>query len=264
MDVISITRHMTPPSDLLLRQLEAAQTRTIDGLADVLPRDRSRREISAGGEILRGDGLEPAAWLLVSGVAGEIRTLADGRRQVVALRLPGDMMLGEVTESVRALTPVELVDARPVIRALGEKSAQHQVLRRAWVAAARVEQARLRDHVVRLGGLSAFERMAHFFAEIHDRLSRVGLATPTSFHLPLKQDVIADLLGISVVHVSRTVQSLRREGLVQVRNGYVMILDRKRLAEVGHYVSRFASPAPETWSNALPLSVAAARFANLH
>ena len=264
MDVISITRHMTPPGDLLLRQLQAAQARATDGLADVLPLDRSRREVAAGGEILRGDGVEPAAWLLVSGVAGEVRTLADGRRQVVALRLPGDLLLGEVTESVRALTSVELTDARPVIRALGEKSAQHQVLRRAWVAAARVEQARLRDHVVRLGGLSAFERMAHFFAEIHDRLSRVGLASPTSFHLPLKQDVIADLLGISVVHVSRTVQSLRREGLVQVRNGYVVVLDRHRLAEVGHYVSRFASPAPPAWANPTPLSIAAERLANVH
>jgi CRP-like cAMP-binding protein len=158
---------------------------------------------------------------------------------------------------------VELVDALPVLRTLGEKSAHYQPLRRAWVAANRVEQGRLRDHVVRLGGLSAFERMAHLFMELHDRLSRVGLATPTSFHLPLKQDVIADLLGLSVVHVSRTVQSLKRDGLAQIRSGYVTVLDRRRLAEAGHYVSRFASPPSSAWP-APPLpSVASQRFANV-
>jgi CRP-like cAMP-binding protein len=203
------------------------------------------------------------AWLLVSGVAGEVRALANGRRQVIALRLPGDLLQGDA-EAVRAITPVELVNALSVVRTLGEKSARSQPLRRAWLAATRVEQSRLRDHVVRLGGLSAFERMAHFFMEVHDRLSRVGLATPTSFHLPVKQEVIADLLGLSVVHVSRTVQSLRRDGLAQIRSGYVTVLDRPRLAEAGHYISRFASPTSPAWPAAGPLSVMRDRFAYLH
>jgi CRP-like cAMP-binding protein len=262
MDVISITRHTVPPGELLRRQLEASQARTLDGLTDCLALDRPRREVAAGAEILRGDDAEPNAWLLVSGVAGEVRTLADGRRQVLALRLPGDLLQGEATEAVRALTAVELVDALPFMRTLGEKSAHYQPLRRAWVAATRVEQGRLRDQVVRLGGLSAFERMAHFFMEAHDRLGSVGLATPTSFHLPLKQDMIADLLGLSVVHVSRTVQALKRETLAQIRSGYVTILDRGRLGEVGHYVSRFPSPRAAAWHS--PLAAVGERVGHVH
>lgn len=264
MDVISITRHTVPPTVLLRRSFEASVAHAADGLAECLTLDRSRRDVAAGAEILRGDGGEPSAWLVVSGVAGEIRSLADGRRQVIALRLPGDLLQGDTTEAVRALTQVELANALPIIRMLGEKSAHYQPLRRAWVAANRVEQGRLRDHVVRLGGLSAFERMAHLFMEVHDRLGRVGLATPTSFHLPVKQDVIADLLGLSVVHVSRTVQSLKRDGLAQIRSGYVSVLDRRRLAEAGHYVSRFAAPSSSGWPATAPLSVVGERFANVH
>jgi CRP-like cAMP-binding protein len=264
MDVISITRHTVPPGVLLRRLFEASQPHASDGLAECLTLDRSRRDMAAGAEILRGDGVEPNAWLLVSGVAGEMRTLADGHRQVIALRLPGDLLQGDATEAVCALTQVELVNALSVIRALGEKSAHYQPLRRAWVAANRVEQGRLRDHVIRLGGLSAFERMAHLFMEVHDRLGRVGLATPTSFHLPVKQDVIADLLGLSVVHVSRTVQSLKRDGLAHIRSGYVTVLDRRRLAQVGHYVSRFASPPAPPWPATAPLSVVNEHYANVH
>jgi hypothetical protein len=112
--------------------------------------------------------------------------------------------------------------------------------------------------------MSAYERMAHFLMETHDRLSQVGLAAPTSLHLPIRQDVIADLMGLSVVHVSRTMQMLKREGLAHARSGYVSLPDRRRLAEVSSYSSRFASTGPTTPYSTLPQAIVSERFANAH
>jgi CRP-like cAMP-binding protein len=263
MDVISITQHRESPRELVRRRFSSVSNHAAEGLSESLKLEGSPRSIAAGESII-ADGPQASAWLLVSGVAGEVRRLSDRRRQVLALRLPGDILQGDTREEVVALSSVEVIDALPIVRLLGEKSQDHQPLRQAWIAAARLEQALMRDHLVRLGCLSAYERMAHFLMETHDRLNQIGLATPTSLHLPIKQDVIADLMGLSVVHVSRTMQTLKREGLAHVRNGHVMLPDRARLADVSGYVSRFASHPPSLKYPSLPSAVMNTRLATAH
>jgi CRP-like cAMP-binding protein len=263
MDVISITQHREAPSELLRRRFSAALACAPEGLAGCLPLDGPPQAFSPGERILL-KGSQPKAWLLLSGVAGEVRWLPDRRRQVLTLRLPGDILQGDTQEDIEALSGVQVVDALPVVRALGEKSQDYQPLRHAWLAAVRLEQALLRDHLVRLGCMSAYERMAHFLMETHDRLNQIGLATPTSLHLPIKQDVIADLMGLSVVHVSRTMQILKREGLAHARSGYVVLPDRAKLAEVSGYASRFASEPPSAKYPSLPAAIMSQRFANIH
>lgn len=266
MDVISIIHHREAPKELLRRRFNAVLGNGSDRFGPCLELDGPRRAIGAGGRILSaGDEPQPrAAWLLVSGVAGDVRVLADGRRQVLTLRLPGDILPGDTRETLVALSTVEVVDAQPIMRAVADRSSQYGLVRQAWVAAARLEQALVRDHLVRLGCMSAYERMAHFLMETHDRLTQVGLAAPTSLHLPIKQDVIADLMGLSVVHVSRTMQGLKRDGLAHVRSGYVTLPDREHLADVSGYVSRFVPPPSRSKHPVLPEAIVSQRFANLH
>ncbi|MFZ5718072.1 MAG: Crp/Fnr family transcriptional regulator [Pseudomonadota bacterium] len=263
MDVISITQHRERPSELLRRRLSATLAHTPDGLDACLTLEGPPRSFSTGEKLLP-KGSHPKAWLLASGVAGEVRWLSDRRRQVLNLKLPGDILQGDAQEEIEALSAVQVVDAFPIIRAFRERSQNYQPLRQAWVAAARLEQALMRDHVVRLGCMSAYERMAHFLVETHDRLSRIGLATSASLHLPIKQDVVADLMGLSVVHVSRTMQILKREGLAHARSGYVMLPDLPRLAEVCGYESRFASEPPQAKHPSLPAATQRQRVANFH
>jgi CRP-like cAMP-binding protein len=244
MDVISITNHRETPKELLRRRFAAVLPSAGEAIEAHINLTANRRTVPCGDKIAAADETPSRVWLLASGVAGDVRMLADGRRQVISLRLPGDILQADAQEAIVALSPVEIVDAFPTLRALGEKAPSHQPLRQAWLAASRLEQALLRDHLVRLGCLSAYERMAHFLMETYDRLSRVGLATPTAFHLPVRQDVVADLMGLSVVHVSRTMQTLRREGLAFARSSYVTLPDRERLAAVSGYVSRFAASGP--------------------
>lgn len=228
-----------PPGKLLRLRLEAALGRPFDDTGLCLGDLGPERRIEPAHTIISCDDDATDAYLLASGFAAEVRVLADGRRQLFTLRLPGDVLQGDSDEEIVALTAVDVVDVRAVVRRLGERAASSERLRRAWVAAAKIEQGWLRDNVVRLGRLSAFERMAHLFAETHDRLQRVGLATRSGFHFPLRQEMLSDLLGLSVVHVSRTVQQLKAEGVLHFRNGYVSIADNDRLREIAHYTSRF-------------------------
>jgi CRP-like cAMP-binding protein len=238
----SILQHDVAPTELLRRRFGAVLGREDHELPEDVRLPDVPSYHRAAADIL--DGGTGEARLLVAGVAGEVRILPDGRRQILSLRLPGDFLHVHAGERVVALTKVQVVDAGAVTRGMADPSPDYLPLRRAWTAAMRVEQAMLRDQITRLGRLSAYERMAHVLLETHDRLLRVGLATLTEFNLPLTQEIIADWMGLSVVHLNRTLQALRRHQLIQTRQGSIVLPDRSKLVDVANYVSAFPGPWP--------------------
>ena len=82
---------------------------------------------------------------------------------------------------------------------------------------------------MRLGRQTPVERLAHLMLELDERLGRVGLVVESCFAMPLASEVLADVLGCSVVHVNRAIQQLRRDGLLDMRDGTVTLLQRERL-----------------------------------
>lgn len=189
---------------------------------------------------------------LISGWACRLRDLSDGRRQVFDFVVPGDGLgvclspapLARTT--TMSLTRVELVDAGELLRS--EVLRDCPEIGRAFEWAEEEDHQRLLDHVVRLGRLGAMERVAHLLLELHDRLSVVGLVRDGRFPMPLTQEVLADSLGLSVVHLNRTLQEMRRQDLAMVRCGEGMLVDRSSLALMCDYAPRdpagLASPAP--------------------
>ncbi len=177
---------------------------------------------------------------MLAGWACSYRLLPDGRRQLFDLILPGDGIGVSVKRtpvamaSIAALTPVQLVH----VGALTSPAtlASNSALLRLLHAASDADERRILNHLVRLGRLTALERMANLLLEIRERLEVVGLVNGSSFPLPLTQEMLADLLGLSVVHVNRTLQELRRQGLASVDRGVARLLDIAALA-------RIASPA---------------------
>ncbi len=169
------------------------------------------------------------AFFLTSGWACLARRLGDGRRQLLSFILPGDgvgfdlLTRAQPSVEVLALTPLKVRQAKPALPPLSER------LGRVFAGAAAAQQGRLLDQVVRLGRQTAYERMAHLLLELHGRLMEVGEARPDGFHMPVKQEVLADALGLSLVHVNRTLQHLRRDGLIEVRGAQVTLLDRSAL-----------------------------------
>ncbi len=190
-----------------------------------------------GREIVREMAEGSRAGLIVSGWACRQRLLPDGRRQIFDLLLPGDFIglapagpLGE-TWTV-CLTRVELADGETLRRRMAAPEGGTSAISAAFAAMVRLDQLRLLDHVVRLGRQTAYERAAHLFMELHDRARSVGLADSGRFPLPLTQEVLADCLGLSVVHVNRVLQQLKRETMIELHGGRARIIDPQLLAQI--------------------------------
>jgi CRP-like cAMP-binding protein len=86
-----------------------------------------------------------------------------------------------------------------------------------------------------LGQRSAISRMAHLFCELHVRLGIVGKTRGNSFDFPLTQRELAECLGLTVVHVNRTLQALRRKALVEAENRSITILDKPGLRAIAEF-----------------------------
>lgn len=174
-----------------------------------------------GVELEGVQGARPS--FLLAGWAARLRLLENGGRQVFGFLLPGDRAApwiegggGRVPPGLGvtvALTPVETLTVP------AGAPADCPGLARAGHRAALLEQVLLLDHVLRLGRLTAYERVAHLLLELRHRLAVVGLASATRFPLPLTQELLGDHLGLSIVHVNRTLQQLRREGMVEIAGG---------------------------------------------
>ncbi len=160
--------------------------------------------------------------------------LEDGRRQIVGLSLPGDVILAadsvDADMAVWALTDASTLDATTLWNAFSDRCDISPRLLEAWRQFRSAERLRLARHAIRLGRLSAYERSAHLLLELYQRQSRLGAPDPGVLHLPLTQDMLADILGLSAVHMNRTLQQLRRAGLVDYRTGRAMLPDLPGLA----------------------------------
>lgn len=192
------------------------------------------------GELLHPPRPGAPPFFMVSGWACLARLLDDGRRQVLAFLLPGDgvgfdlLTQSRESTSVLALTPVKVQRVRQSL--LGEITGCPGV-NRALAVASDQQQTRLIDQVVRLGRQTAYERCAHLLLELHGRLAEIGETQGDAFRLPVKQEVLADALGLSLVHVNRTLQQLRRDQLVEVHGGAAILKDRQALAAICEYRS---------------------------
>ena len=178
---------------------------------------------------------EPPVILLCSGFAYRSCLLADGRRAILDVLVPGDIVgldhivLARPSSEFTAANRVGCNQLDPGrLRALMEdRSVALAVL--ALLAEARWRGDRLSAMI---GRLDAQARIAALILSIHDRLRRRGLTTSTSFNLPLTQEQMADHLGLTLVHVNRTLRRLREERLVLVDQQVVIIMDLDGLREL--------------------------------
>lgn len=170
--------------------------------------------------LMEGDAIGFAT-ILLSGWACRVRDLNDGRRQIIDFILPGELIGNchydqpRALSTVLALTDITLCTAPEALPGSG--------LADAYSASAALNEATLFRQITRLGRLSALQRVADLVLELHERLSLSDHAQPNSFLLPLTQEVLADVLGLTSVHVNRTLKSLKSEGLVSIGSGRVTI-----------------------------------------
>ena len=98
-----------------------------------------------------------------------------------------------------------------------------------------VNEATLREWLVIVGHRTSDGRVAHLFCELLLRLKAVGRATDDSYELPITRSDLADTTGLSTVHVNRTLQNLRDQGLIELTAGRLKILDIPRLERLAEF-----------------------------
>jgi CRP-like cAMP-binding protein len=205
---------------------------------DAFTTEARTRQFPVRTELLsRGQGIT-AVTALQSGWAGHVELFPDGRRQIVHLVLPGEIIAYPrpgrtlARSTVIALSPVQVstwqIDDQRELAAL-------QLAALSTSDAVDVEC--LSNQIARIGRRSAYERIAHLLLEIRERLDLAGLPTNHGFAMPLTQEVLADVLGLTNVHVNRTLQQLRAEGQIDFARGLVEIRDAETLMRVVDYRS---------------------------
>lgn len=195
-----------------------------------------QRSFAPGESIIRrGDRIEHII-LMVSGWAARARYTPSGARQIIHILLPGDLLTGEAF--VVARIDHELVSmTRSVARLITRRDLRElfdqapRISAALWWAAEQ-EDGMLREQIVRLGRRSALERTAHLILELHRRLLIVQQATEDALVLPITQSEISDVLGLSVVHIHRTLKCLQSSGLIDRRKSVIRLLDRDALARI--------------------------------
>jgi CRP-like cAMP-binding protein len=171
--------------------------------------------------------------LILSGWACRHKHLEDGRRQIIAFFLPGDLcdhhvfVLKEMDHSVSTITPVTVAGVSR--EAFGEATVRHPRITQALWWEALVAFAIQREWTVNLGQRTASERMAHLLCEIFLRLQSVGMTDRNTCDFPLTQAELGEATGLSTVHVNRTLQDLRTAGVIELKARRLTILDMSGL-----------------------------------
>lgn len=189
--------------------------------------------VKPGSDVLRQGDVPIIAHVLLDGHTYRYRILSDGRRQITAVLVPGDIcdleavMRGRADYSVGALTNCVLGEI-PVERIADPTTLDPEMTRALWRRLLR-DEAISREWLVGMGRRSALEKVAHLLCEFLVRLEAVGLARASEIDMRLTQAELADVVGMSVVHINRILQELRRTGLIKLSHGVLCILDRSGL-----------------------------------
>lgn len=207
-----------------------------DPLFSTVVRQRSVRRKR---DILRQGEATQVAHILLEGQAYRYRLLPNGGRQITAILMPGDlcdldaMMIGRADYGVATLTACRLGEVpAEQIQDLGNMDPG--IARALWRRSMR-DGAIARQWLVNIGRRPGLQRLAHLFCELRVRLHAVGLANEDGYPVWLTQIDLADVLGLTHVHVSRVLQTMRASQIIRLEDGRLTILDDHALEEIAGF-----------------------------
>ncbi len=257
-------RNATNP---MLKRLSALVSLTEGEIELLESLDFSMREVTAG-EWLWHEGDSADSLLVISeGWGCSARYLSDGSRQLLATYLTGDILgIFELLSGVRRNDVSMLTDGRICeysSSSIFSLLTASNRMRSALFVIANQHQAMLAERLVSVARRNARKSLAHFLCECRERLLEYLPDDVDGFQLPLSQQDLADALGMSTVHISRTFSALAGQGLVKRQHFHIVVLDPQRLAEMAdfddHYLNcdkhiltantpiSFSEPAAAPW-----------------
>ena len=231
------------PLGLLARRLGGAGSLLDAAERAVLGLPLIIRTIEASRDIKYEGGTSDHCCVILDGWTCCYQLLADGRRQILSFHVPSDLPdlqslhlpspdfgMATVTRSIVAFVPH--IDLRKL-------SDQCPAIAQAFWREAIVTAATHRAWIVGLGRRDARQKLAHLFCELYLRLEAVGLTDGRSMPMPLRQTDFADALGLTSVHVNRTLRSLRIEGVVDLYGRRLTIHDWEALCAVAEFNPKY-------------------------
>lgn len=214
-------------------EISSEEERAIRGLVSETRRCRADELIVRAGEELNHSVLLLDGWL------ARCKDLPGGERQVTELHVAGDFAdlhgftLKHLDHDVAAMSECNIaIVPHERIQDLIDR---YPRLGRVYWFITNVDGAIHREWALSLGQRSALSRMAHLFCEMFVRLEVVGRANKNGYEFPLTQRELSECLGLTVVHANRTIQELRRRGLIELENRRLTVLDRRGLEGIAQF-----------------------------
>lgn len=206
------------------------------------------RHLRQHSELVRQGEIMPCCHFVLDGIVCRYKVLPGGRRVTLAFLLPGDFcashpeLSGSSDCGLASLTQATVAE---VPRALLQESMRADAgLAQNLATACRIQIAIQRQWLATMSCL-ADKRMAHLFCELRARLAQIDLADEESFFLPLTQQELGEAVGLSTVHVNRTLQHLKGIGLLRVVDHRVIIGDLRMLERFAEFDPTYLGIASE-------------------
>ncbi len=243
------------PLDPLVRNLELRSPLPPEDREAVLGLPYTLRTLEAAAYTVREADVPERCAVLVSGFAYRQKLTGDGSRQIVALHIPGDaldfqnLFLDVSDHSIQMLTRAEV--AFIAMSDLQVLARQRPAVGHAILVKILVEASIFREWVLNVGRRDSRMRLAHLLCELGVRLDAEGLAEDYGYELPMTQEQLADALGLTPVHVNRTLKGLEAEGLIVRSKRSVSFPDWKRLRLVGDFNQRYLHLEPQRSGSAV-------------
>ena len=223
----------------LIRKLESTFDLSEEERQAILSLPVTVHDIKADEDIVHDEDRPSQCCLILKGSAFRYKTFEGGRRQIFSFHIAGDITdLQSLQLSVMDHSVATLERSRVAF-------ITHQDLQTLMLAFPRIGGAFWRDTLIdaavfrlwmaNIGRKDAYGRIAHLLCEMFLRMKAVGLTNEKSFFMPITQTEIADALGLSGIHVNRTLQDLRAVGLITIRKRCVTVEDWDGLQKAGEF-----------------------------
>lgn len=201
------------------------------------------KEVAADVTVVRAQVDLSVSNILLEGLMCRYKDLYNGERQITELHVPGDFVdlhsfpLKRLDHNVMALVPCKIALV-PHDRLHAITETHPHLTRLLWFMTT-LDAAIHREWELSLGRRTSSSRIAHVLCELHTRFQIIGMTKGDSYRLPLTQFDLAECLGLTAIHVNRTLRELRMNRLVTFRNKTVVIENFAGLAKLAEFDSDY-------------------------
>lgn len=223
----------------LVQRLRQRLPLSVDDQRALLDLPVSTRNVAAGEYLIKQGESSRSCVLLTSGFAQGYRLVKDGGRQIIGLHLAGDFvdlhfsMVHRASHSVQLLTPGKVADI-PTAMLAELMHSRPAVAEAIWLDSL-ADASVFREWIVSLGRRDARGKLAHLVCEVGVRQESAGIGGRTCVQLPMTQEQLADALGLTSVHVNRTLKRMEAEGLIRRERSRITVPDWQQLAQAAGF-----------------------------